>query len=72
MTEQFLKDLVVAYGPLSLGWPLAWYFIKQNVAISDKFHTALVASTEAKLELKNAVDNIAEVLRATEKANSWK
>lgn len=62
--SEFLPELFKTYGPLSLGWPLAWYFIKQNDEMNKRVYNAFLADTVAKTELKNSVDALSETIQA--------
>lgn len=55
--------LVTTYGPLGLGWVLAAWLMKQNVALQDKVMTAFVDDTRAKAEMKNALDALTEAVK---------
>lgn len=55
--------LVTTYGPLGLGWVLAAWLMKQNVALQDKVMTAFVDDTRAKTEMKNALDALTEAVK---------
>lgn len=55
--------LVTTYGPLGLGWVLAAWLMKQNVALQDRVMTAFVDDTRAKAEMKNALDALTEAVK---------
>ena len=53
-------SLVTTYGPLGLGWPLCWYFVRQNQALQQKILEAFLADTAAKIELMHTVEELAD------------
>lgn len=55
--------LVTTYGPLGLGWVLAAWLMKQNVALQDKVMTAFVDDTRAKAEMRNALDALTSAVK---------
>ena len=63
--EEIIERLVTVYGPLSLGWPLAWYLLRQNMALQEKVLTTFVEDTKAKAEMKNALDALTVTVKTT-------
>jgi len=61
--EQFYIDLVTKYGPLGLGWPIAWYFVRQNESLQKTIRDVTVSSTQAITELKGAVQVLSEFVK---------
>ena len=61
--EQLLKDMFTLYGPLGMGWILAWYLLRQNMALQDRVLTAFLEDTKAKVEMRNALDALAAVVK---------
>ena len=58
MGEGFFKELIGVYGPLALGWPVALFYVRQNAALQAQILAAFLADTEAKVELRNAVEKL--------------
>ena len=61
--EDIFKQFITLYGPLSLGWPLAWYLLRQNMILQEKVLTTFVEDTKAKAEMKNALDALTETVK---------
>lgn len=47
----FFKDLVTIYGPLGLGWPLAYLQWKRNERLHDKILKLIAEDTKVKTNL---------------------
>lgn len=67
--EAFLLELVEKYGPLSLGWPLAWYFIRQNNVLQTKLMEIAVSNITVNMEVKNAVGMLSEFVKSLTQRN---
>ena len=58
--NEFLK----LYGPMAIGWIAAGYLFLRLSALQDKIMAAFVADTELKSEMKNALNNLTEAVKA--------
>jgi len=63
MTESFLISLLTTYGPLALGWVLAWYFVRQNTILQTRVMDTFIADTAAKIELKSALESLSDIIK---------
>jgi hypothetical protein len=63
--EEIIAKLVTVYGPLSLGWPLAWYLLRQNMTLQEKVLITFVEDTKAKAEMKNALDALTVTVKSS-------
>ena len=62
--EAIVPGLLANDVPLALGWPLAWYFVRQNTILQTKLMEVAVANISASIEMKNAVQALSDVIRA--------
>ena len=58
-----LEQLVTTYGPLGIGWFVAVWLLKQNMILQDKVMTAFIADTQAKAEMKGALDALTKAVK---------
>lgn len=63
--EEMIEKIVTVYGPLGLGWIFAAYLLRQNVALQDKVMNAFVADTQAKADMKHALDALTAAVKST-------
>jgi hypothetical protein len=61
--EELITKILTQYGPLGMGWAAAWHLARQNQALQDKVLTSFVADTQAKAEMKNALDALATIVK---------
>lgn len=61
--SEFIPDLFETYGPLSLGWPLAWYFVRQNAELQKKLMEIAVSNIAVNTEVKGAVEMLSEFVK---------
>ncbi len=61
--EEVIEKLVTVYGPLGIGWFVAWYLLRQNMALQDKVMTAFVNDTQAKAEMRSALDALTDSIK---------
>lgn len=69
MPDAFLVDLVTKYGPLALGWPVAWYFVRQNTHLQARVLEIAVANISTSSELKSAVQALGDIIKLSIKRN---
>lgn len=62
--DSFWKEMFMVYGPLALGWPMFFYMFRANNATNEKVLNAFMNDTEAKVELKNAMEALADIIKA--------
>lgn len=63
--EEMIEKLLTVYGPLGIGWPLAWYLLRQNMALQEKVLTTFVEDTKAKADMKNELDALMAAVKSS-------
>jgi hypothetical protein len=61
--EEAITKLLTVYGPLGMGWLLAWYLLRQNTALQERILQSFIEDTKAKSEMKNALDALASIVK---------
>ena len=61
--EKFLSDLLTTYGPLAMGWLVAWYFVRQNTHLQSKVLDIAVANISTNSELKSTVQALGDIIK---------
>lgn len=64
MEDGFFVSLISSYGPLALGWPFCWYFVRQNGELQKKLLEISVANVAVNTEVKGAVQMLSEFIKA--------
>ena len=58
-----IEKLFTVYGPLGMGWILAWYLLRQNMAMQERILTSMVEDTRAKADMRHALDALTDVVK---------
>lgn len=61
--EEAITKLLTVYGPLGMGWLLAWYLLRQNMLLQEKVLNSFVEDTKAKAEMKSALDALSTIVK---------
>lgn len=61
--ENLIKEIVTVYGPLGIGWIAAAWLLRQNMMLQDKVMTAFISDTQAKAEMKSALDALTQAVK---------
>lgn len=61
--EHLIKEIVTVYGPLGIGWIAAAWLLRQNMLLQDKVMTAFISDTQAKAEMKSALDALTRAVK---------
>jgi len=56
LSEKFFTDLISVYGPLGLGWPIAFWLLAKFLGLQDRLISALNDSTTAIVGMKTLLD----------------
>lgn len=61
--DSVLVNWLTHYGPLAMGWPVAWYFVRQNTHLQSKVLEIAVANISTNSELKSTVQALGDIIK---------
>lgn len=63
MDAATIEKLFTLYGPLGMGWILAWWLLRQNMELQNKVLTTFLEDTKAKAEMRSALDALTSAVK---------